>query len=50
MSALDHVLLVKYALGEKAEKAGHAVFQHLAARRKQGAIRRQGFAQGQRVG
>ena len=49
MGALDHVLLVEHAFGETAEKAGHAVFKHLAAGRKQGAIRRQGFAQGQQV-
>ncbi len=49
VSALDHILLVEHAFCETPEKAGHAVFQYLATRRKQRAVGRQGFAQGQQI-
>ena len=49
VSALDHILLVEHAFCKTPEKAGHAVFKHLATRRKQRAVGRQGFAQGQQV-
>ena len=49
MGALDHILLIKHTLGKAPEKAGHAVFKHLATGRKQRTVRRQGFAQGQQV-